>query len=158
MCLNLDRKPGDDEPPKPYIAETDLNVFKVLLKTSNGDLVSPYQLRAYDPNKCQHDTIGTPQVAVHIRDEQENYYYWSIIWGLHSCQSELDAETIKMALLAGWGECLRGDYIEIWEAVIPTGSKYYVGNRGDMVSNALQLTNLIRSTLNNSTLEYDYVP
>ena len=117
MCLCVDTKKHFNG--KPKIADTDILVYKMLTLNDEGEIVTPYQryLIIFDENgtftysKVRLKKIGNSEITK----------------GIHSFLSEIGAWLLR------YHEFDRS----IHYAIIPKGSRYFIGVVGDIVSNNL---------------------
>lgn len=106
-------------------AKEDIHCYKVL-RIKNTHLISPYQKYRYYLNK-----LVTVDKMIHNN-------FGNVYEGLHAYTTKLKALNciIWMARVLGWGH----DNYKVYNCIIPKGSKYYLGNNGDIVSNQMIIT------------------
>lgn len=128
MCLYSESK-------DPKVAAEDIPVFKVLVKVGK-EYSAPYQNFIYEPNKLYEDTSEE-----HI---QELFGFYEVSQGyFHACLNEESASDLAKE----YARCLRMRQvkypIEIFNAIIPKGSSYYVGQRCDICSRSIIIKDVI---------------
>ena len=128
-------------------AKKDISVIKILLKTEDGALISPYRFTEYLLDKVYWSEIGQPI-------ENLGHDMWVIYEGLHSYSpsgislaADIDSCTIRITprndaanLLDYWYQFAGA---VIFEGVIPSGSKYYENENGELVSDGLKIVSVI---------------
>jgi hypothetical protein len=105
-------------------AKKDIKVFKMLQK-SFGKLVSPYQYQPYKTGQTQtvrHFSDGSDLKILNNHPIGKSVYA-----GLHSFTTKLRAQR-ELSANEFWAPSF------IVEATIPKGTKYIMGNDGDIVS------------------------
>lgn len=116
--------------PKPKKARKDIKVFKVL-ELNGLFLHSPY----YNKERCWAiNWLYKSSMRGNV-SFQENLFrsMIEVSRGFHAYTTLADASINKL---------LNKDYV-VCEAVIPKGSKYYLGTQGDIVSNQLKITKIL---------------
>lgn len=112
--------------PKPKRARKDIKVFKVL-ELNGLFLHSPY----YDKDKCWAiNWVYKSDIRGDVSFQEDSFH--SIIQvsqGFHAYVTLVNAILYK-------------DYV-VCEAIIPKGSRYYLGMQGDIVSNQLKITKIL---------------
>ena len=101
-------------------AKEDIHCYK-LLEVRNTHLISPYKKYRWYINKLV-------KLSTLNKDE-----YGHINEGLHAY---LENYSFKRKLLSYW----RYNPVIIYNCIIPKGSKYYLGNDDDIVSNQMMIT------------------
>ena len=110
----------------PKIADTDILVYKLLSLSSNGNIYTPYQGYRID---FKEGTFVYPQTKIG-KLNGISFFVPYIDEGIHSCFS-------KNAITRIFNVRLYSNYDNIYYAIIPKGSEYYIGMDGDIVSNNL---------------------
>ena len=116
--------------PKPKKAKKDIKVFKVL-ELNGLFLHSPY----YNKERCWAiNWLYKSNIQGDV-SFQENLFrsMIEVSQGFHAYTSLNDAYLKKL---------LNKDYV-VCEAIIPKGSRYYLGTHGDIVSNQLKITKIL---------------
>lgn len=122
MCLDL--KEGQRK--RASIAEKDIKVFKMLVRDGRK-LVSPYQFTEYKLNKLYESKL--------VKEVREHEYGgYSVNRGLHAF---VNLEYAKFKIQGNNSRA-------IYNAIIPKGSMYYLGNNNDIVSNQLKVTRKVK--------------
>ena len=119
--------------PQLKTAEEDIKVKKVLLKTEDSLLHSPCETDfKWELGKVYENEIG---IILQL------FSYYHINKGFHSCQNIYNGNTY-------WCSCINNEeHIlfeidkgeEIFDAIIPKGSEYYLNEYGEYVSNKLMI-------------------
>lgn len=110
---------------KPKIATKDIEVYKMLTSLGNGILVSPFQEARY-------------QIGVEKRADMLNIYkegsseHFRVEEGLHSYSSLRTARERRC-----W-------HTNIYKAIIPKGSEYFIGLDNEVVSKHLIITEIAK--------------
>lgn len=128
MCLTINKKFHKScfvLKPKPFIAKSNILVYK-LLEYKDGRYKTPYQKAPiwFSGGKWEgwQTMFGMSYCAV-------SGFNWEVDEGFHSYWTEAAISDIQKA-----GR-------EIFYAVIPEGSNYYIGTDGDVVSDRLVILN-----------------
>lgn len=119
MCLTIIRRAGvvastEDKKPKPRLAGRNIRVFKMLEHDADGGLVSPFLCTGYKLGETKKVPKLTP-VADGI--------YYEVEAGLHAYRKRKT----------------RPSFGQYFDAIIPKGSKYFLGTRNDIVATKLTL-------------------
>lgn len=121
MCLNSQRL-------KPFIAKKDLKVFKVLIKTEEGNYKTLYQRYKVELNSLM------------IANDKK-YEYFNLGYKWHECQLSIEDGYIHSLFNNIKGYLNGGERFCIVIAYIPKGTEYYVGTSFmDVCSKQLKLT------------------
>lgn len=132
MCLIINRlyhKAGgenDDYMPCPLTAQEDILVYKLLLHLPWGGAYTPYQMMpiSFLDGRYYYDSTFTFALNLEQQDD-------CVIKGCHAYHSYDSAEWIDNGTFNS----------RIHRAVIPKGTKFYVGRFGDIVSEKLIVIN-----------------
>lgn len=134
MCLILLEQYHPDL--QPLIAGTDITCYKVLERQPDGSLRTPYKYRQISNNNLSSDYFQN--VPTRIQDKgfarNENDFYkddFIIEKGIHSFRT-LDAANTELFILS----CSfhHSAFYTIKEAIIPKGTKYWIGSNNDFCS------------------------
>lgn len=132
MCLHFKLTENSN----PLVAQQDREVFKVLHKTREGALISPFRQYPYELNKeCESD-LGEAEIVV----SSTMTPYFQVSEGLHSVATYNEARRLIIRLKMdsiSFGQPVADN--RIFRAIIPEGAVYYIGINGDVVSNRLKL-------------------
>lgn len=126
MCLTIDKYfyagEGNGRP-VPFTAEEDITVFKVLSFRKEGGVYTPYQ-----GMPVTFDDNGVFDYSAEFEwDDEEN----GISCGCHAFYNAFQALMLVLT-------CIN---LYTYKAVIPKGSKFFVGENGSVVSNRLIIHN-----------------
>ena len=142
MCLYVDtNKHLANNSFVPKIAETDILVYKLLCLCSNEEFITPYQ--GY-PISFEKGKFVYPKTEI----GKINCEFFTIDEGIHSYFSKSAIEHIldiryshidskNLIVFENENEIVYNKYDSIHYAIIPKGSKYFIGIDGDIVSNNL---------------------
>lgn len=127
MCLDVDKKVHTD-PKKAFIARTDIVVYKILRKKYDYDYnqygeTTDTRIYYQAPYRNFTYKMGT----LYTEKRMKVGKYLSVDAGLHSCKTRRAANLRNPD----------GTYGTVFPAIIPKGSRVFVGTFGDMVSNRL---------------------
>lgn len=112
MCLITNQS-------KPYIAKTDMVVYKVVTKNPNGRYISPYEKYPYELNKVYEEEDDT--IENHTCTIDKGWFH-----GFHSYIAALLVQPhIKDATIV--------------VGIIPKGTPYYLGMYSDICSKKIKL-------------------
>lgn len=116
--------------PRPKKSRKDIKVFKVL-ELNGLFLHSPY----YNKGRCWAiNWVYESNMIGEVSFEEDSFHSTiQISQGFHAYITLADACLKKI---------LNKDYI-VCEAIIPKGSRYYLGMQGDIVSNQLKITKIL---------------
>lgn len=143
MCLTVDLTEhkwiAGKKMPSPKIAKADIPVVKILETRDNGETwLSPFSRYPYERNVIYYQT-GKDKFEISRshweRGSRKRRQLCRITEGLHSFQSAKDARTYSWLQASNRGKTRA----QLHEGIIPKGAKYYVGKRGDLVSDQLQI-------------------
>ncbi len=128
MCLVINKKFHKSwlfSRPKPLVAKTNIPVFKILLPIRNL-YITPFQrARVFFDADGVAEGKKTALGLQHRRFEGESW--WEVNEGYHSYTNSIDGKAALVDTPSG----------SIFNAVIPKGSLYYIGENGDVVSDQL---------------------
>lgn len=133
MCLYIDLKKHKNK--QPIVAEKDIICYKVLEKLPNGTLRTPY--REFKVNNTVL-TASNFQIEPHESLAYAYIYRQKIEEGIHSFQNVKTA-TSEKKLLDTSLSLIDPTRIIIKEAIIPRGTKYWIGTDGDYCSEKIIL-------------------
>ena len=129
MCLIIyfnKHKVDENNQYMPKIAKTDILVYKMLYKYSNYDYETPFQgtgIRFWD------GIFIYPQTDIKIRWRE----YDTIDAGIHTYSNKKFAKSVTDSENSFYGTYR----YELFKAIIPKGSEYFIGISNDIVSNNL---------------------
>ena len=126
MCLNIDTTKHPEL--KPLIADKDITVWKVMYKTNK----SPYQGAAYVANHyCS--MVRLKPVEVHFKGIDVVLHSATIEEGYHAFR----IREVARKLIRGFSYFFANNNYKLVKMVIPKGTRYYIGNKGDIVSEVI---------------------
>lgn len=105
----------------PKIAKQDLCVYKIFKCTVDCDYVTPFALK-----KCFVDNNGIIEMSAEL-----NFQNWIIFEGIHAFRTKYHAKK----LLRWFNKHFHWRKMFVLKGYIPKGSKYYIGRKGEIVSN-----------------------
>ena len=131
------------------MAERDISVEKVLRVDDDGELSSTIRTL----NKWKLGEVMYTSITEH-NFKEEDFYQYTIRLGFHSCAKIINSPRYDM--VDYWVSCC-GDVKEyelfyaddgevVCEAIIPSGSKYYLNECGEYVSDSLKIVRIKEET------------
>jgi hypothetical protein len=121
MCLYSTNK-------DPYIAEDDIMCYKILF-TDRNELRSPYQYFKFE-RKIKYDNSDEPEI---LKTGDKEY---KISAGYFHAYSDLDIAILYHSRM--YHNMLYASLLPtIFTALIPKGSKYYIGDNKDICSDSI---------------------
>lgn len=137
MCLKINKEFNSMKEAENFIknfsiASKEIKVYKILenlnkLKTKGE---SPFACFEYEKGFQYTESNFTFDV-ISERKNDDNKYFLNINQGLHAYRKK-DSFFLELHL-----KQFRNCFPEIIEMYIPKGAKYYIGNKGDIVTNQL---------------------
>lgn len=127
MCLYTSQ-------PKPYIAEEDIKVFKVLLfDFYKNKWVTPILLKDIKFDKV----LNAEKLTEESLFPNYSYTIMKIETGFfHSFTDKIEAEKFIISFFTEEDNEIY-EKLEVFDAVIPKGATYYIGNDNDICSDKL---------------------
>ena len=114
--------------PVMLIADKDIPVKKIL-SVQDGKLCSPVQHAEWKLNVVYKTALQS--IPEHINN-------WYLNYGFHSC-SAIYTDPVFWRNALGVMIFKHEEYDSVYDAIIPKGSKYYVNESGDYISNQLMI-------------------
>lgn len=109
--------------PKPFIADKDIYCFKYLTRSGNFDI------KFFTPFFCEEVVFDAKGMAVMESDVKKRKYpfsIWSEVLNEYNVDNGIHSYTTQTPMAA-----------IVFDAVIPKGSMYYIGQDNDLVSEKL---------------------
>lgn len=141
MCLTINPKYHPDQ--EPLTEDFDIHVFKVMTKFSSGRLRSAFFLEHYELGETKDALFLYYRSAGVSYTKPKDLRFTAVTKGLHSYRGYFKAKEIADQMNYPWDKYDTLKY-NIYHAVIPRGSKHYVGQDGDVVSEKLVVTKLVK--------------
>lgn len=113
---------------KPYIADSDISCYKILVPVSSSNYITPYRDFSFPLNTIITDSAEEHIVEVFGMTMIESGYF-------HTFNSK-ERVLEEIEILRRKSPKMK---LKVFKAIIPKGSNYYVGLRSDLCSSSLMI-------------------